>query len=337
MADNLVASGSPHIHRRVTVSRIMWDVVIALLPALIAGIYFFGVRDTVPVVVACLAGSLGGETVFRGLRKRPPSLGNGSAVITGLILGMSLPPAFSPWLALGAGVVATLVFKELFGGLGKNPFNPAMAARVLLASQYSKEIIVFKPLSAKVLSDSVDVMSSATPLMSMAKLGEGGSWYLPFFLGERMGSIGEASILALLLGAAYLLFRRVIDWRIPVAYLGLSAAISAAIGWDPVYQLLTGALVMTAFFIATDPATSPATKAGKWVFGAGVAVLTMVLRVVPFFPTGEALAVVMMNLTVPFLDRALPPRVYGTKYVRRFQAGGAGEAGGSQVTEAPSR
>jgi electron transport complex protein RnfD len=284
----------------------MWEVVAAITPAAIFGVWYFGAVDTLPQLTATLAAAVLTQAVIEKLRRRPVTIMDGAPWVTGVILGMSLPPGLSVWISALAGAVAIGVFKfVIVSSTGRNLLNPAMAARVLVISEFLAPMTTFP----------VGVVSGATPLAT--SIGPG---YGDLLVGTRGGSIGETSALLLLLGGVYLLWRGVIRWHLPIAYLAGTVAVSIVLGRDPLFDVLAGATVMTAFFIVTDPTTSPATLPGRLGVGAGAAALGTFIRVTTFFPTGEALAVTLANFATPFLDRVLPTRVYGTSRRTRRRA-----------------
>ncbi len=293
------APASPHVRRPLSKPRVMWDVIIALLPATAFGIWYFGPGTTLPQLAATIVGAVGAQAGVERLRRRPISVMDGAPWVTGLILGLSLPPGLNPLIALAGGAVATGIIKEfLTTSTGRTLLNPAMAARVLMVSEFLGPMTTFP----------VDAVSGATPLPS-----EGATGYLDLFLGTRDGSIGETATLLLALGGAYLLWRGIIRWHLPAAYLAGVLAMSLALGRDPLFDLMAGASVMTALFIVTDPTTSPATVRGRVGFGIGTAALATFIRITTLFPTGEALAVVLGNIATPFIDRVVTNRVYGTR------------------------
>ncbi|MFV1963242.1 MAG: RnfABCDGE type electron transport complex subunit D [Acidimicrobiia bacterium] len=291
-------SSSPHVRRPLAKPRVMWEVVAALLPAAIFGVWYFGPAATLPQLTASIGGAVVAQGIVELVRNRPVTVMDGAPWVTGLILGMSLPPGLNPWIALAGGVVATGVVKAFVTtSTGRSLLNPAMVARVLIVSQFLIPATTFP----------VDTVSGATPLGAAAPPG-----YLDLFLGRRIGSIGETTAILLLLGGSYLLWRGIIRWHLPVAYLVGVTATSLILGRDPLFDLLVGASIMTAFFVVTDPTTSPATVQGRLGFGFATAGIGTFIRVTTLFPTGEALAVVIGNIAAPFIDRIVTNRVYGT-------------------------
>lgn len=314
----LSTTSSPHIRGNDRTDRIMLDVLIALLPALLVGVWFFGLRAltvTLVTVAACLAG----EVLVCLATKRPLSVSDGSAAVTGVLLALSLPPTVPYWLAALGGLFATVVVKGLCGGLGQNIFNPALAARALLLLLWPAWLVRFvapgTPLP--IFGSTVDAITAATPLhhMQIPALPE-----IPLgdmFLGNIAGCIGEVSALALLLGGGYLLLRRVISPRIPCTYLGTVALITLVLskGQDPVqwmlYSLLGGGVVMGAIFMATDYTTSPSTPKGQLLYGVGCGLLTVFFRYNGLFPGGVTYAILLMNAATWAIDRLTPPKRFG--------------------------
>ncbi len=293
------APSSPHVRRLLGKRRVMWEVVAALTPAAIFGVWYFGPADTLPQLTATIAGSVLAQAFIERLRHRPITVMDGAPWVTGLILGMSLPPGLNVLIAAGGGVVATGVLKAFVTtSTGRSLLNPAMGARVLIVSEFLIPATTFR----------VDGVAGATPLVSDSPPG-----YLDLLIGTRAGSIGETAAILLLLGAGYLLWRGVIRWHLPVAYLVGVVVTSLVLGRDPLFDLLTGASILTAFFIATDPTTSPATVLGRVGFGFATASIATFIRITTLFPTGEALAIVVGNIATPFIDRVMTNRVYGTR------------------------
>ncbi|MGD9367395.1 MAG: RnfABCDGE type electron transport complex subunit D [Desulfobacteraceae bacterium] len=313
-ATTIHVAPSPHVFSTQLTTRIMMrDVIIALTPVLIAAVYLFGwlaVKQLMICVVACMAA----ETVFARMRKRSISLNDLSALVTGLILGLSLP-ATAPWYVgcIGSGV-AMGVGKMVFGGLGMNIFNPAMVGRAFVMIAFAGDLAASGYVNP---GGGVDIISQATPLTAFKQSGITTA-LIPLFLGQTNGSLGETSAAACLLGGIYLCVRRTASWEIPVSVI-ISAMVIAggvnlfnpAASWTALHHLLGGALLFGAFFIATDPVTSPLTPKGKWIFGAGIGVLVMVLRLFSGYPEGIMFAVLLMNAVTPLINRWTIPRPFG--------------------------
>ena len=316
MEYKLLLSTSPHIHKRESSSKIMWAVFFSLLPSGIAGIFIFGPR-ALWIIVACIFTAIATERIILALRHQRITITDGSAALTGLLLAYNLPSSLPVWMACVGSFFAIAVVKQSFGGLGKNIFNPALAGRAFLLIAWPKYMVAFsKPF---IYPDSV---TCATPL-NLLKEGKAeaihqiGLNYLDMFLGNRAGCIGEVGIAFLLLGALFLLWRRIISWHIPISFiftLGLltwlwgGAQIRQA---DVLLSILAGGVVIGAFFMATDYVTSPLTRKGQLIFGFGCGLLTFVIRKWGGYPEGVSFAILMMNTTVPLLDRFCRPRVYG--------------------------
>ena len=306
---NLTVASSPHIRGNFRTNRIMRDVVLALLPALIVGICVLGLRALV-VTLICVATCLIAEWLYARVTKTRNTVVDGSAVVTGVLLAMTLPHTVPYWLAVVGGVFAIVVVKALCGGLGQNIFNPALAGRALMMLVYPVGLTRYV---------GIDGVTAATPLHHMVMPALPEESLLDMFLGRCPGSIGELSALALLAGGVYLVCRRVISARIPLAYLGTVAVITlifsktdAPVQWM-LYSLLSGGVVLGAIFMATDYATSPATPVGQIVYGIGCGVLTVIFRYYGLYPEGVTYAILIMNVLVWVIDYYTPIRRFGTK------------------------
>lgn len=318
---NLTVSASPHIRGKDTTTRLMLDVVIALLPALIAGVIVQGLRAAL-VAAVCVLSALAGERLLRLVLRQYNTLPDGSALVTGLLLALTLPASVPYWTAATGGLFAAVVVKGICGGLGQNTFNPALGARAFLMLLFPACLTRFPALGAPLplgeLSP-VDVITGATPLHHMQMPALPDATLADMFLGGIGGCIGETSALALLIGGGYLLFRRVISFRIPAAYLGTVAVLSLVFtkGDSPVlwmaYSLLSGGVLLGAIFMATDYATSPVGPAAQVVYGVGCGALTVLFRYTGLFPEGVTYAILLMNAAVWLLDRYLVPRRYGER------------------------
>ena len=304
----LTVASSPHIRGDFRTSRLMMDVVIALMPALMVGVWQLGLR-ALWVTLICVGTTVASEWLYSLLTRTRNTIIDGSAVVTGLLLALTLPHTVPYWLAIVGGVFAIVVIKALCGGLGQNIFNPALAARAFM-------MLVFPVGLTRYVG--VDGVSSATPLHHMVMPALPEESVLDMFLGRCPGSIGELSALALLLGGAYLVIRKVISPRIPVAYLGTVAIVTlvfyktdAPVQWM-LYSLLSGGVMLGAIFMATDYATSPVTAMGQWIYGVGCGVLTVIFRYFGIFPEGVTYAILLMNALVWAIDRYTAPRRFGT-------------------------
>ncbi len=310
-----LVSSSPHAHCGWTVRRIMLDVVIALVPAMAAAVFFFGL-DAVRLIVTCVVTCVLTEALCRRMMGRDSSVGDLSAVVTGILLAFNLPPSLPPWMAAAGSVVAVAIAKQAFGGLGYNPFNPALVARAFLLVSRPQEMSAW---SARIIPGT-DTLTSATPL-GMAKAAPfpfDAALAGDFLLGRMNGCIGEVSALALAAGGLYLLVRRCISWHAPVCFIGTLAAFSGILraldpagNMHPAFHVLTGGLVLGAVFMATDMVTTPVTGRGRIVFGAGCGIITMVIRKWGSLPEGVSFAILIMNALTPLINRLTRPRVFG--------------------------
>jgi len=302
-----LTQSAPHIRRGRTTSAIMLDVLIALVPSAIAAVYVFGTRALLLLTVTMAAAAV---AQWLCLMVRKGGEFDGSALVTGALLALSLPVGTPLWAAAAAAVFAIAVVKEAFGGIGHNLFNPAMAARGLL-------LVAFPTLLSGYARP--DAVSSATPLSGIGTPGGPAEW-LPMLVGTENGSMGETSVLLLLVGGVYLYLRGAIRLRVPMTCLGVFAAVTWAFGGDyglftgnVVAGLLSGGLMLGAFYMVTDFTTKPTTFLGELLFAGGVGALTAVLRIWGPYPEGVCFAILLMNLTVPLLEYLTRPRVYGLK------------------------
>ena len=303
----LLIEPSPHIKSPLTTQRIMLDVLIALLPAVIAGTVIFGLRALV-LVVLCATFCVISELVFNIITKREQTIHDLSAVVTGVLLGLNLPPSLPIYMAAIGSFAAIVVVKQFFGGIGENFANPAITARIILMLSFGKYMTAW---SAPVISltGAPDAVSSATPLASPDTM----PTYFELFLGVHAGCIGETCAAALLLGGIYLIIRGVIDPVTPVAFIGTVALCSLISGHDVLMQILSGGLMIGAFFMATDYATTPITRTGKLIFAVGCGLITSVIRFYGIYPEGVSFSILIMNILVPLIDRYVRPKPFGTK------------------------
>ena len=302
---NLTVSVSPHIYDKSSTSRIMIDVLIALVPAFIASILIFGARAAL-VTCVCVVSCVLFEWGFEKITKRPNTIGDYSACITGVLLAFNLPVTIPIWQAVFGSAVAIILVKQLFGGLGKNFANPAITARIVMFLAFSVSMTNwYSPNEgASLWVYPIDGVAGATPL-ALIKWGDPDTlpsvWHM--FLGVRGGCFGETSNLALLIGGIYLMIRRVITWHAPVAFIVVVLGLSALIGQDPVYHLFAGGLFLGAIFMATDYVTTPQTNLGRLVFGIGAGVFTVLIRVYSSYPEGVSFAILLMNILTPYINR----------------------------------
>jgi len=309
--NRLIVSVSPHLHKDESVSKIMWMVIVSLIPAGAAGVFIFGIT-ALWVIILGVVSALATEAILQILCKRKVTILDGSAVITGLLLAYNLPAGVPFWIPVIGTFFSIAIGKQVFGGLGQNIFNPALVGRVFLMASWPKYMTAFtRPLS-------FDAVTSATPLalLKEGKVLENIS-YLDLFLGKRGGCIGEVCILALLLGAIFLFIKGYISWHIPLPYIftvGLFTYIFGPKGLfsgDWLFHILSGGLILGAFFMATDYVTSPLTRKGQVIFGIGCGLITAVIRLWGGYPEGVSYAILMMNAATPIIDRYTKMRVYG--------------------------
>lgn len=313
MSDMLHVSSSPHIRSKITTDRIMYLVLLALLPATCMGIYLFGIPALVLIlcsVITCVAT----EYIYERLMKKPVTIHDGSAMVTGLLLALNLPSGAPWWMPVLGGVFAILVVKQLFGGLGQNIMNPALAGRCFLMISFAARMTDFST-SDSVTAKLVDTVSGATPL---AEIKSGGSYdLLSMFLGTTRGTIGETSALLLLIGGIFLVAMKVIDLKIPLTYLGTFAVFALLFGghgFDLGYvaaELCGGGLMLGAWFMATDYVTRPVTVKGQYVYGVILGLLTGLFRIFGGSAEGVSYAIIFSNLLVPIIERLTLPGGFG--------------------------
>ncbi len=301
----LRVSVSPHIHSGRTTSRIMLDVVISLLPATIAGIIIFGARAAA-VVAVCVGAAVLSEFLFNLILKKRQTVGDFSAVVTGLLLALNLPANIALWQSAVGSVFAIIIVKCIFGGIGKNLVNPAITARVFM-------FISFGSMAKVAFPKGVDAVSSATPLVSLAE-GKAVNT-LDLIIGNIGGAIGETCAIALILGGIYLIARKVITWHLPVTYILTVFLFTLALeGFDFMIALqwvLSGGLLIGAFFMATDYVTSPGTPKGKVMFGIGAGVITVMIRFFGTYPEGVSFAILLMNILTPYICNFSRRKLFG--------------------------
>ncbi len=303
MENKLHISVSPHIRTRRTTQGIMLDVIIALLPAAVAGVVIFGLR-ALAVIAVTVAASVISEAVFNIVTKKEQTVGDLSAAVTGLILALNLPANIPMWQAVVGALFAIIVVKCIFGGLGKNLVNPAITARVFM-------LVAFGSMATAAFP--VDATAGATPLAQIAEGNAPG--LLDLFLGRHGGAIGETCALALVIGGIYLLFRKVISWHIPVAFI-LTAFLFSFLVADfnvttALTHVLSGGLILGAVFMATDYVTSPSTALGKIIFGIGAGVITMLIRFWGVYPEGVSFAILLMNIVNPYICSLTARKLFG--------------------------
>ena len=297
MDNHLIVTSSPHIHSHATTRNIMRDVLIALLPATVASIVLFGFKAALMIAV-CVASAVLSEFVYNIVVKKKQTVGDLSAIITGLLLALNLSTKVELWQCAIGSVFAIIVVKCFFGGLGKNFANPAISGRVFL-------IIAFGAVAGGAQTQFTEITTGATPLYAIENGGELPS-LLDMFLGNRGGAIGETCVIALLLGLVYLLVRKIISWHIPVVYVATVFILSLVIKQDltiALYEVMGGGLLIGAIFMATDYVTSPSGRTGKIIFALGCGVITILIRFWGSYPEGVSFAILFMNILTPYLDQ----------------------------------
>ncbi len=325
MSNRLLLTASPHLRAPDSTPRIMWSVVASLVPIVAAATWYFG-----PSALIVIAAASAGAVVVEALDRRRGALGDGSAAITGVLLGLTLPPGFPAWMAFVGGAFGVGVGKLVFGGLGQNVFNPALLGRAFLQAAFPTAITTWSapaPAWAALRGDNLalpfhsaaglDAVSAATPLGLMKFEGISTEVW-PLALGSTGGSLGETAGLLILLCGAWLALRGHLNWRIPAGIFGVVAGLAALLALaapgrypGPLFMLFSGGLMLGAMYMATDPVTSPITNAGAWIFGAGIGLLVVLIRLWGGLPEGVMYAILLMNAMVPFINRATQPRVFG--------------------------
>jgi electron transport complex protein RnfD len=342
-APRLQVAASPHVHGLADTARIMWSVVASLLPVVLGAVWLFGISALL-VIAAATLGALATERAFSP-SAGPTGVGDGSATITGLLLGLTLPPGLPLWMAFLGGAFAIAFGKLLFGGLGQNVFNPALVGRAFLQAAFPVALTTWSlprtagggaadfwalrgdnlalPLMGPDPAPAMDAITGATPLGLMKFEGQSTA-QADLFLGGVAGSLGETSALLILAGGAWLVWKNYLNWRIPVGVLATVAALSSVLYLlDPTrhpgapFALFSGGLMLGAVYMATDMVTSPVTNRGAWIFAVGIGLLVVVIRAWSGLPEGVMYSILLMNAMVPFIDRATQPRVFGTRRAPR--------------------
>ncbi len=300
----LIVSPSPHIRNEVSIEKIMYSVIIALIPTTACGVYFFGVH-ALYVIITCILSALFTEYVALRLMGRKFVM-DGSAVITGLLLALCLPPGLPLWMAAIGAAFAIAFAKCAFGGLGHNIFNPALIGRAFLTASWPVAMTTWtKPLT-------YDAITTATPL-GLWKMQHIATPSINLALGNVSGCIGETSAIAILIGGVFLIAKRYTDWRTPLSYIGTVAVLAFVLGQDPIFHILAGGLFLGAFFMATEYVTTPITSKGRIIFGVGAGIIVVVIRLIGGYPEGVCFSILLMNAFTPLIDRHVRPRVYGVK------------------------
>jgi len=326
----LVVSVSPHVKGEETVSRIMWTVNLALLPAFIMSLYYFGPR-ALYITALCIITAVLSEYFFQKGLKKKITINDGSAFLTGLLLGMNLPASVPFYIPIVGTFIAIVITKQLFGGLGYNIFNPALIGRAFLLISWPKAMTIWSEPTAMFVG--LDAKTTATPLGILKEEGVGklielfgdkANLYTQLLLGNRAGSLGETSVIALLLGAAFLLYKRYITWHIPFSFLATVGVLAWIFGGkegfftgDPLIHLLSGGLILGAFFMATDYVTGPSVRKAQIIFGIGCGAITMLIRLKGGFPEGVMFAILLMNCFAPLIDRNVKTNLFGAIKVEK--------------------
>lgn len=313
-SERLIISSSPHFLADESVPKIMHTVVMALFPAMAASVYYFGLRALLLYVV-CIGTCLGTEYAFQKIRNKPIKIHDGSAIITGILLAMTLPPGFSIFGAILGSFFAIGVGKQLFGGLGYNIFNPALLGRAFLMATYP--VMMTTWVTPRTVSRAVDAVSAATPLATM-KFEHLTTPIMDLLIGNVAGSLGETSVIAIIIGGLYLRYKGYINWKLPLGYLG-TIAVFSGIFWlmdpvkypSPLFHLFAGGAMLGAWFMVTDMVTSPVTVLGQWIFVILAGILAVVIRLFGGLPEGVMYSILFMNAFVPLLNKHTRSKVFG--------------------------
>lgn len=334
--DNLLTiSGSPHVHANQSIRKVMFHVIYALIPAILVSMYFFGLDAIRVIGISVIACVVVEYLIQKYLIRGDITINDGSAIITGILLAFNVPSNLPAWILVVGAIVSIGIGKMAFGGIGKNPFNPALVGRVFLLISFPVQMTTWPKAQANFPLDVTDTVTGPTPLGILKEGVDAGETvqqvmsnpnmpdYLDFLIGYQSGSLGEMSAIALILGAIYMLIKKVITWHIPVSYLG-SAFIFAGIMWlvdptyyvNPFFHLVTGGLMLGVFYMATDMVSTPMTARGQIVFGIGCGVITMVIRLWGGYPEGVSFAILIMNAFAPLINRGFKPVRFGLKPVK---------------------
>lgn len=327
MSQIITVSPSPHVFGQQSVKSLMTGVVVALIPAFLMSLFLFGIGALVVISVAISACVLTEYLIQKTIMKSEVRISDGSAIVTGLLLAFNLPSNLPWWMIIVGSVFAISIGKMVYGGLGNNPFNPAMVGRVFLLISFPVQMTSW-PLPVLSRLQYLDAATGATPLgivkeglrngEAMSSIAQQVPDHMQLFLGTMNGSMGEVSALALLLGFAWLLYKKIITWHIPVfilatvfGFTGILWLIDPLHNASPVFHILTGGVMLGAVFIATDPVSSPMTKAGMILYAIGIGLITVIIRVYGSYPEGVSFAILIMNAVVPLLNKYIKPRRFG--------------------------
>lgn len=309
---NFVVSGTPHVRSKESIQSIMRDVIIALIPATAAGIYYFGM-NALMLVIASIVSAVFFEWLYQKVMKKPVTITDLSAVVTGLLLAMNIPASAPIWMPIVGSAFAIVFAKQFFGGLGQNFINPALAGRAFLMASYPTEMTYFTAAGAP--ATGADAVAVATPLAEMKMGMVPNASIADMAMGNIAGCLGETCAIALAIGGVYLIVRHVISWRIPVIYIATTFILCALVGRGgvrmPVQELFAGGLMIGAFFMATDYASSPVTPKGQVIFAVGCGLLTFLIRTFGGYPEGVSYSILIMNLCVPLIERFTEPTIFG--------------------------
>ena len=307
---NFVVSGTPHVRSKESIQSIMRDVIIALVPATAAGIYYFGMNALV-LVIAAIVSAVAFEALCQKVMKKPVTVSDLSAVVTGLLLAMNLPAAAPVWVAIVGSAFAIIFGKQLFGGLGQNFINPALAGRAFLLASYPTEMTTWSVPNGLEVADAA---TYATPLAQL-KAGQLDANLVDLMLGKCGGTIGETCAIALIIGGVYLLYKHVISWKIPVIYIATVAILFAVVGRQgvrlPLQEIMAGGVMLGGIFMATDYASSPVTPKGQIIFAVGAGLITYLIRTFGGYPEGVSYSILIMNCAVPLIERFTEPTIFG--------------------------
>lgn len=317
MMEKLLVTQSPHLSHEDSTRSIMADVLIALLPATVAGCVIFGWHSLFVILTSVFTAVLA-EFICRKIMKRSNTVGDLSAAVTGLLLALNMPPEVPLWIVAIGSIVAIVVVKQFFGGIGNNFANPAITARIVFLVSFPTAMTAWKApfgstgevTSSATTGEIIDILTSATPLSDTAIKG-GYYSYTQLLFGQHPGCIGETFSLLLILGGIYLVIRKVISPVTPICFVGTVAVCSLIAGEDPLYMILSGGLMLGAIFMATDYATSPVSRLGKMIFGIGCGLITFVIRHFGYLPEGVSYAILIMNLLVPYINKITAPKPFG--------------------------
>jgi electron transport complex protein RnfD len=332
MDKQVIVSPSPHVHSGESTSRLMFNVVLALMPALAVSLYYFGVGALIVTLLAVGSCVIFEYLIQKFLMKGNPTITDGSAIVTGLLLAFNVPSNLPWYIVVIGSLVAIGVAKMSFGGLGSNPFNPALVGRVFMLISFPVQMTSW-PLPVASRLQYLDAVTGPTPLAilkeglkngeTISQMGDKIPSHMQMFMGLMGGSLGEIAAFALLIGFAWLLFTKVITWHIPVSifttiavFTGILWMINPETNADPIFHLLTGGVMIGAIFMATDYVTSPMNPVGMWIFGIGIGLLTVIIRVWGAYPEGVSFAILIMNAFVPLLNRYVKPKRFGEEVKR---------------------